>query len=185
MQVPIALPAGTPSLRLLADQTAKVFAGGCHALNGLALLIGDSARPVPRRHGVLPCVPDWLPALVSAWRTFIAVGAVELFWIITQWPNGALAITFAEIGVLLFSPRADRQKPSAMSCSTVARSLISWGDAPSGARATSGRDSGGSLGEFLSSQSPFFVLRRYFPQFARRQIENKSTNDHSRRNPRV
>ena len=44
----VALPAGTPSLRLLADQTAEVLAGISHALNGLALLVADPARPVPR-----------------------------------------------------------------------------------------------------------------------------------------
>src|SRR5712671_780029 len=35
----IALPATTPSLRLLSDQTAEVLAGISHALNGLALLV--------------------------------------------------------------------------------------------------------------------------------------------------
>jgi len=115
VQALIALPVGTPSLRLLADQTAKVFAGGSHALNGLVLLVGVSARPVPRRHGVLPRVPDWLPALVSAGRAFVAVRAVELFWIVTAWPNGALAITFAAIGVILFAPRADQAYAAAMS----------------------------------------------------------------------
>ena len=42
----VALPAGTPSLRLLADQTAGVLGGISHALNGLALLVADPARPV-------------------------------------------------------------------------------------------------------------------------------------------
>jgi len=114
-QALIALPAGTPSLRLLADQTAKVLAGVSHALNGLALLVGEYARPVPRRRGVLPCVPDWLPALVNAGRAFVAVGAVELFWVVTAWPNGARAITFAAIGVILFAPRADQAYAAAMS----------------------------------------------------------------------
>src|SRR5689334_2699309 len=45
----IALPATTPSLRLLSDQTAEVLAGMSHALNGLALLVDDPAGPVPRR----------------------------------------------------------------------------------------------------------------------------------------
>jgi uncharacterized membrane protein YccC len=111
----ISLPAGTPSLRLLADQTAKVLAGVSHALNGLALLAGESARPVPWRRGVLPRVPDWLPALVNAGRAFVAVGAVEIFWIVTAWPNGARAITFAAIGVILFAPRADQAYASALS----------------------------------------------------------------------
>ena len=115
VQALIALPAGTPSLRLLADETAKVLAAVSHALNGLALLVGESARPVPRRRGVLPCVPDWLPALVNAGRAFVAVGAVEVFWVVTAWPNGARAITFAAVGVILLGPRADQAYASAMS----------------------------------------------------------------------
>ncbi|MBV8089408.1 MAG: FUSC family protein, partial [Alphaproteobacteria bacterium] len=102
------LPAPTPSLRLLTDRTAAVLAGISHGLNGLAVLVADPARPVPRSYRVRLHVPDWLPSLVSAGRVFVTIGAVELFWIITQWPNGALAITFATIGLLIFSPRADQ-----------------------------------------------------------------------------
>jgi uncharacterized membrane protein YccC len=107
----IALPAGTPSLRLLADHTAEALAGISHALNGLALLVGEPARPVPLRLRV----PDWLPSLVNAGRAFVTIGAVELFWIITAWPNGAGAITFAAIVVLLSSARADQAYANAMS----------------------------------------------------------------------
>jgi uncharacterized membrane protein YccC len=103
-----ALPAPTPSLRLLTDRTVAVLAGISHALYGLAVLVADPAGPVPRGYRVRLHVPDWLPSLVNAGRVFVTIGAVELFWIITQWPNGALAITFAAIGVLLFSPRADQ-----------------------------------------------------------------------------
>jgi uncharacterized membrane protein YccC len=53
-------------------------------------------------------VPDWLPALVNAGRAFVAVGAVMLFWIVTAWPNGALAITFAAIILTLLAPRGDQ-----------------------------------------------------------------------------
>jgi uncharacterized membrane protein YccC len=111
----VALPAATPSLRLLADQTAEVLAGISHALNGLALLVDDPARPVPRRGGVRVRVPDLLPSLVNAGRAFVTIGAVELFWIITEWPNGAGAITFAAIGVILLAPRADQAYAAAMS----------------------------------------------------------------------
>src|SRR5271157_4434876 len=45
----VALPTRTPSLRLLADQTAEALAGISHALNGLALLVADPAQPVARR----------------------------------------------------------------------------------------------------------------------------------------
>jgi uncharacterized membrane protein YccC len=111
----IALPAGTPSLRLLADHTAEALAGMSRALNGLALLVDDPARSVPRRRGLRLRVPDWLPSLVNAGRAFVTIVAVELLWIVTEWPNGASAITFAAIGVILFSPRADQAYATAMS----------------------------------------------------------------------
>jgi uncharacterized membrane protein YccC len=110
-----ALPADTASLRLLADQTAEVLAGVSCALNGLALLAGDFARPVPRRVGIRLHVPDWHPPLVDAARVLVAVGAVELFWIVTAWPNGAGAITFAAIGTILLAPRGEQAYPAAMS----------------------------------------------------------------------
>jgi uncharacterized membrane protein YccC len=109
-----ALPADTPSLRLLADQTAEVLAGVACALNGLALLVGDFARPVPRR-GVRFYVPNWCPPAVDAARVFVALGAVELFWIVTAWPNGAGAITSAAIGTILFASRGDQAYPATMS----------------------------------------------------------------------
>jgi len=110
----ITLPAAAPSLRLLSDQTAEVLAGISHALNGLALLVDDPARPVPRRGSFRLRVPDLLPSLVNAGRAFVVIGAVELFWIITEWPNGAGAITFAAIGVILFAPRADQAYATAI-----------------------------------------------------------------------
>jgi uncharacterized membrane protein YccC len=111
----IALPAGTPSLRLLADKAAETLAGMAHALNGLALLVADPARPVPRRRGMVRLrVPDWLPALVNAGRAFVTIGAVALFWIVTAWPSSAEAITFTAIDVILFVPRADQAYATAM-----------------------------------------------------------------------
>ena len=104
----IALPTGVPSRRLLADQSAEVLAGISHSLNGLALLVDDTARPVPWGSRARLRVPDWLPALVNAGRAFVVIGAVELFWIVTEWPNGAQAITFAAIAVILLAPRADQ-----------------------------------------------------------------------------
>jgi uncharacterized membrane protein YccC len=104
----VALPASTPSLRLLADQTAEVLAAISRALNGLALLVDDPARPVPWGSRVRLRVPDWLPALVNAGRAFVVIGAAELFWIVTEWPNGAQAIEFVAIVVILLAPRADQ-----------------------------------------------------------------------------
>jgi uncharacterized membrane protein YccC len=112
----LALPARAPSLRLLADQTAEILAGISHALNGLALLVGDPARSDRGFGGVRRLrVPDLLPALVNAGRAFVVIGVMALFWIVTEWPSGALAITFAAIGVTLLAPRADQAYAAAMS----------------------------------------------------------------------
>ncbi|HYZ62223.1 MAG TPA: FUSC family protein, partial [Acetobacteraceae bacterium] len=111
----IALPAREPSLRLLADQTGKVLAGMSHALDGLALLVADPARRRSRPNVFRLRVPDWLPSLVNAGRTFIAIGAVEVFWVVTAWPSGASAITWTAISVILFAPRADQAYQTAMS----------------------------------------------------------------------
>jgi uncharacterized membrane protein YccC len=108
------LPAGTPSVQLLADNMAKAFTGMADALNGLALLVGDLARPDPGRGIFRLRVPDWLPALVGAGRTFVTVGAVALFWIVSGWPGGALAMTFAAIVELLLAPRADETYGAAL-----------------------------------------------------------------------
>jgi uncharacterized membrane protein YccC len=102
----IAMPAGTPSLRLLTDQTARVLTGLMRALDALALLIGKADPPADGRRARLH-VADWLPAFVNAGRTFAAISAAEIFWIVTAWPNGAFAITFTAIVVILLAPRAD------------------------------------------------------------------------------
>ena len=103
-----ALPAVTPSLRLLADKADEACAGIADALNGLALLVADPARSISRHGSKHLRVPDWLPALVNAGRAFVTIGAVALFWIVTAWPGGDNAITFAAIITLLFGPRSDQ-----------------------------------------------------------------------------
>ena len=115
VQMLTSMPAGTPSLRLVADQSAKLLAGFAAILDALALLAAVPAPPHSRRRRANLGVPDWLPALVNGGRAFVTIGAVEVFWIITQWPNGALAITFAAIVVILLAPRADEAYASAMS----------------------------------------------------------------------
>ena len=103
----LALPADTPSLRLLADETAKVLSGMQRVLDGLALLVDAPNQLLPDHRGFRLSVPDWLPSLVNAARAFVAIGAVELFWVVTAWPNGASAVVFVAVAVLLLSPKGD------------------------------------------------------------------------------
>jgi uncharacterized membrane protein YccC len=110
----IALPVGTPSLRLLADKTAEAWGGIADALNGLALLVADPARSIARRGSVRIRVPDWLPALVNGARAFVVIGTVALFWVVSAWPGGSSAITFTAIVVLLLGPRADEAYAAAL-----------------------------------------------------------------------
>jgi uncharacterized membrane protein YccC len=111
-----ALPAATPSARLLADQAAAFFAALSHLLNALVLLDRRNAGTVRGESGArLPRVADWLPALVNGVRAFLTIGAAMMFWIITAWPSGASAVVFAAVGVILLAPRADQAYAAAMS----------------------------------------------------------------------
>jgi uncharacterized membrane protein YccC len=92
----VALPADTPSLRLLIDGTAEALIGISRALNGLMLLTA-SGQGAPQARVARLHVPDLLPAFVNAARVFVVIGVLELFWIATAWPNGASAMTWAAI----------------------------------------------------------------------------------------
>jgi uncharacterized membrane protein YccC len=107
VQTLLALPTDQPSLRLITDQTTKLLAGVSSALDGLALLVDAPGRPPLERYSFRLSVPDWLPALANAGRAFVAVGALELFWVATAWSSGILAVTFVAVAVLLLSPRGD------------------------------------------------------------------------------
>lgn len=111
----VLLPAATASRRLLADHIALALGGIAQALDGLALLADDPAHAAPRNRLARLRVPDWWPALVNAGRAFVTVGTVAVFWIATAWPGGSLAITFATVAVVLFSPRADQAYAAAAS----------------------------------------------------------------------
>jgi uncharacterized membrane protein YccC len=108
----LALTTDTPSRRLLVDEAAKVLHGIACVLDELALLSSASGRPPAgyRPTGyrdVSPGVADWLPAVVNGARTFVTIGAIELLWVATAWPNGGSAIVFVAIVVLLLSPKGD------------------------------------------------------------------------------
>jgi len=109
----IALKDPEPSLRLLADQTAAAFIRIRHTIGGLLVLI-DPARHTRAQPAVRLPVPDLLPSLVNAARAFVTIAAVASFWIVTAWPNGAQAIAFAAIAVILFSTQSDQAYAAAL-----------------------------------------------------------------------
>jgi uncharacterized membrane protein YccC len=92
-----------PSIRLAADGAANAAAGLAVAANGLELLI-DPAKARDLKPSFNFFVADWLPALVSALRVLFGVGAAILFWIVTAWPDGLLAIAFTTITIMAFVP---------------------------------------------------------------------------------
>ncbi|HET6306707.1 MAG TPA: FUSC family protein [Rhodopila sp.] len=103
----VAWQADTPSSRLVADGTAQALMGVSRAADALVLLTGTGPARA-RDRMVRLNVPDWLPACVSAARVFFVTGAAELFWIVTAWPNGASAVTWAAIFVILYSSASDQ-----------------------------------------------------------------------------
>ena len=98
--------AETPMQRLLADNAADGMLGMARALNGLTGVVDPrdiiAVRGTARLH-----VPDWLPPSVNAARVLVAVGAISLFWIASAWPNGASAITFCAVIVVLLPLQGD------------------------------------------------------------------------------
>ena len=98
--------AETPSQRLLADSAAQGMLGMARALNGLVGVV-DPPDMIPIRGMARLHVPDWLPPAISAVRAFLAILAMSLFWIASAWPNGAMAITFCAIIVVLLPLQGD------------------------------------------------------------------------------
>jgi uncharacterized membrane protein YccC len=107
------LPAQDPSERLVADQAAHAMLGVANALNGL-VFVNDPRRADERPRIARLHVPDWLPPSINAGRIFVTMGLAQLFWIITAWPSGASAVTFAAVIVILFSPKDEQAYPLAL-----------------------------------------------------------------------
>jgi uncharacterized membrane protein YccC len=87
--------------------------GLSRALNGLTGVV-DPPHMIPVRGTTRLHVPDWLPPSISALRILVAVPAISLFWIATAWPNGALAITFCAVIVVLLPLQGDVAYSAAM-----------------------------------------------------------------------
>jgi uncharacterized membrane protein YccC len=108
------LHSATPSLRLLADQTAEALIGIQRALDGLVLL-AEPACAIRRPRAAPVQVFDLLPAFINGMRVFLVIGMVELFWVATAWPSGIMAVTWSAIFAIRFSPTADQAYVNARS----------------------------------------------------------------------
>jgi uncharacterized membrane protein YccC len=110
----MALPVDTPSMRMLADGAAEALIGIRRTLDGITLMVGRGRREPKARLAQLP-IPDYFPALINAVRIFATICCVELFWIITAWPSGTLAIAWSTIFITSFSPNVDQAYDTAKS----------------------------------------------------------------------
>jgi uncharacterized membrane protein YccC len=108
MRTLLSYPADTPSMRLLADQTARLLSGVLRTLDGLALLCRLPGRPLAERKKFNLSIGDSLPAIHNGIRAFLAISAATLFWVVSAWPDGLSAMIFAAIVVLLLAPRGDQ-----------------------------------------------------------------------------
>jgi uncharacterized membrane protein YccC len=94
------------SARLVVDSIVRALQALEHVANALVLTTrsGEGATTgwTPR-----PRVPDVLPPVLNGVRIFLALLFAEVFWIVTDWPDGPTLITFTAIGVILFSARAE------------------------------------------------------------------------------
>jgi uncharacterized membrane protein YccC len=100
----VTLDARTPLRRQLADGTSAVLLGVLRCLDLLALL-ADPRYAIPRPQKHRAAAIDFQPALIAAARVFLTFVLLASFWIVTAWTDGALALTFATVSVIFFSPR--------------------------------------------------------------------------------
>jgi uncharacterized membrane protein YccC len=113
MQIAGSLATADVSSRLIQEGTTRAL----HALEGLAdalVLASSSVSQSSSQQISRSPVPDFLPAILNGLRILIALLIVDLFWIVTEWPDGPTLITFTAISVILFSARADTAFSSAV-----------------------------------------------------------------------
>jgi uncharacterized membrane protein YccC len=91
------------SLLAASDAYAEALLGLLTALDALAVVRGETTRTI--RGAIFARPLDGLPALIVAARVVLAVGAVELLWVVTAWPDAGSAVGYVAVSVILFSPR--------------------------------------------------------------------------------
>jgi len=107
------MPSSDLSGRVLNESLARIF----HAFEILArglLLVSTPTTQCSVGSRTRLHVPDSLPGMLDALRTFLAIAAVELFWVSTSWPQGPTMMVFTAIGVMLFARQSDAAYSSAL-----------------------------------------------------------------------
>jgi uncharacterized membrane protein YccC len=95
------------SSRLVIDGTLRAHQAlerVAHAV--VVVTTGSVEGPSSRRPPRSP-VPDVFPPVLNGVRILLALLFAEVFWIVTEWPDGPTLITFTAVGVILFSARAE------------------------------------------------------------------------------
>jgi uncharacterized membrane protein YccC len=110
----VALPAETPSLRLLCDRTAEGLLALGHVVAGVMRVRHPELTQRLRRISRVR-VPDLMPAVINGVRAFLTIVAAALIWVWTPWPDGTTFIVFAMIAITLFAPQEDAAYAAARS----------------------------------------------------------------------
>ncbi len=106
-------PAADTSSRVLNDGLLRIFEAFKAIANGLLVVSTPGMQwKVPHRARIY--VSDPFPGMLDALRIFIALGAVELFWVATSWPDAPTMMIFTAIGVILFARQTDAAYSSAL-----------------------------------------------------------------------
>jgi uncharacterized membrane protein YccC len=101
------------SSRLIFDGVKRTLEALERVANALMVVVDPAARSSGVRHSRL-YVPDLLPVMLNGTRILLTVLAAELFWILTEWPDGPIMIIFTAATVILFSALGDQGYPSAI-----------------------------------------------------------------------
>ena len=96
------------SSSLVVECARRIF-GALESVTGAIGMIVRGERPRPALATARSFyIPDPANALIDSLRTLLAVTVAEGLWVITEWPNGPVMITFTAVTVILFARQAEQ-----------------------------------------------------------------------------
>ncbi|MBV9912703.1 MAG: FUSC family protein [Sinobacteraceae bacterium] len=128
------------SSRLVVEGTVRTFHALERVADALVLVSTPGEFPTRAEHLLrVPVlrVPDVLPPMLNGLRIFVTLLFAELFWVVSEWPDGPTMITFTALSVILFSARTERAFPSAVefavgcACASVVAVILNLAILPS------------------------------------------------------